>query len=625
MLRGETNARTASFRAILSLLALLALAVPSRAQEPTLEDYRGRLPEQTILCVSWQNLSELETLRATNPLLRLLGSPEMKSNWKALEEYQRELAKRKPAGERGAASPARTSSDIADLARLAANPGFIALVAPPRFAEASGSPREPAMLFLYHATGKEELLARLDAQNRNPGEKRSTYEFEGTTVEETRDAEGKPKKYEARVGRWLVGGSERESFEAWTRAVREAPEHSLRDSATYHRAQSLWSPGSQVRGYLDVALLMESLRAVPPAKPGEPTAAQVFEALDLHRWELVTLDATLDASTVRYQVIGHQSGEREGLLGVLGLPVDEFPSLRMAPSSAVAYSAAQVDLLATWTYLLEAVDAFAPPPQAGMIQGVLAMAEGLLGMPLDELMAAWGDEYAQFSSTDDDGTLRSVYALSLRDREQVLATLRHVVAKDVVFLPVEELPAASETTGSAVYFRVMSGPPPPADPDATEKDEPRQPSLHLVVAGDWLLVSERKEDLEAALARAHGGSPFLGQSPAYQQARSRFPASLSGFSFVDAEHWLETDAAKQLLRAILEGAARTSSKPDKKPETSDPDAHSGADSPPAEDSAQAEEPPVPFPELQIPRGYLKWLLSATTRDAHSFRFVGIIE
>ncbi len=610
----RTNARTASFRAVLSLLALLALAVPSRAQEPTLEDYRDRLPEQTILCVSWQNLSELETLRATNPLLRLLGSPEMKANWKALEEYQRELEKRKPAGERAAARTARTSSDIADLARLATNPGFIALVAPPRSAEASGSPREPTMVFLYDATGQEELLARLDAQNRKPGEKRSTYKFEGATVEESRDAEGKPKKYEARVGRWLVGGSERETFEAWIYAVREAPESSLRDSAAYQRAQSLWSPGSQVRGYLDVSLLMENLRAAPPSKPGEPTAAQVFEALDLHRWEVLTFDATLDASAVRYEVTGHQGGEREGLLGVLGLPVDEFPSLRLAPSNAVAYSAAQVDLLAAWTYLLEAVDTFAPPPQAGMIQGVLAMAEGLLGMPLDELMAAWGDEYAQFSSTDDDGTLRSVYALSLRDREQVLATLRHVVEKDVVFLPVEEV-SAGETAGGATYFRLMAG----------EKGELRQPSLHLVVAGNWLLVSERKEELEAALARADGGRAFLGQSPAYQQARSRFPALLSGFSFLDAEHWLETDAAKQLLRAILEGAARTSSEPEKKPEAADADATPGTDSPPADDPAQAEAPPVPFPELQIPRGYLKWLLSATTREAHSFRFVGIIE
>ena len=240
-------------------------------------------------------------------------------------------------------------------------------------------------------------------------------------------------------------------------------------------------------------------------------------------------------------------------------------------------------------------------------------------MPLDQLMAAWGPEYAQFSFAEADGTLRNLYALGLRDREQVLGVLRNVTTQNVVFLPIEEIPSsaaspANSGAGDAVYFRLMSGP--------GEEGAPPKPSLHLVVSGNWLLVSERKEELEAALARAGGGSSYLGQSPAYQQARNRFPASLSGFSFLDADRWLETDAAKQLLRAILEGAARTSTEPEKEPE-GEPDP--GADAAPADDTAQAEEPQIPFPELQIPRGYLKWLLSATTRDARSFRFVGIIE
>jgi hypothetical protein len=340
---------------------------------------------------------------------------------------------------------------------------------------------------------------------------------------------------------------------------------------------------------------------------------------------VLTFDATIDASSVRYQMTGQQGGDRDGLLGMLGTPVAEFPSLSLAPSNSFAYSAAQVDLLATWNYLLNAVDALAPRQQLGMIQGVLAMAEGLLGMPVGELMAAWGREYAQYSFVDAAGAPRSVYVLGLRDREQVLAALRQVAAQKVVFLPIEEIPAAEGAAAETAYFHFLSAP--------TEENEEPKPTFHLAVAGNWLLASERQEDLQAALGRAGGGSPFLGQSPVFQQARSRFPAALSGFSYLDAERWLQTDAARELFRTILEGVAQRSAEREKEAEAettpeaeADPNAEADADAAPPEDEPpQAEEPPIPFPELQIPRGYLKWLLSATTRDAHSFRVTGIIE
>ena len=603
------------FRIAIPLFVFLTLGVPALAQEPTLEDYRDRLPERTVLCVSWQNLSELEALRATNPALRMWASPEMKANWKALEAYQRERARAQKGDEKAQPASARPAGDRArDLAQLMTNPGLMALVAAPPPADASTPQPEPAMILLYDITGKEELIARIDTEERQPGEKRSTYEFEGTTVEETRAADGKPKSYEARLGRWLVEGSEKDTFEAWLRAMREAPARSLRGSAAYQQAQGLWSPNSQVRGFLNAALLMENLRAVPPAKPGDPAPAEIIEALGLADWQVLTFDATLDAASLRYQVTGQQGSDAPGLLDLLEPPADEFSSLRLAPSNATSYSVARVNLLALWNQLLGAADAIIPPQQAGMVQGVLAMAEGLLAMPLDQLMASWGPEYSQFSFPDGQGTLRNVYALGLRDREQVLGVLRHVAAQNVPFLPVEEVPGSEAS--EPIYFRLMSGP--------SEEGAPPKPSLHFVVAGNWLLVSERKDDLEAALARPGGGSPHLGQSPVYQQARNRFPGPLSGFSFLDAERFLETDEAKQLLRSILEGVAGAT-EPGKKADTeanpdADPDASAGES-----DDAQAEEPPIPFPELQIPRGYLKWLLSATARDTRSFRFVGVIE
>ncbi|MGH9779550.1 MAG: hypothetical protein ACRD5I_14185, partial [Candidatus Acidiferrales bacterium] len=349
------------FRFAIPLFALLTLVVPALAQEPTLEDYRDRLPERTVLCVSWQNLSELEALRATNPALRMWASPEMKANWKALEAYQRERAPAQKVDAKAQPASARPAGDRArDLAQLMTNPGLIALVAAPPPTDASAPQPEPAMILLYDITGNEELVARMDASERQPGEKRSTYEFEGTTVEETRAADGKPSSYEARLGRWLVEGSEKDTFEAWLRAMREAPARSLRGSAAYQQAQGLWSPNSQVRGFLNAALLMENLRRVPPAKPGDPAPAEIIEALGLADWQVLTFDATVDAASLRYQVTGQQGSDTPGLLDLLEPPADEFSSLRLAPSNATSYSVARVNLLALWNQLLGAADAIIP-------------------------------------------------------------------------------------------------------------------------------------------------------------------------------------------------------------------------------------------------------------------------
>ncbi len=603
----------ARFRFAIPLFAFLTLAVPAVAQEPTLEDYRDRLPERTVLCVSWQNLSELEALRATNPALRMWASPEMKANWRALEAYQRERARAQKGDAKAQPASARPAGDRArDLAQLITRPGLFALVAP---ADPSAQTAEAATIYFYQPAGTEDVFLALEAQGDPTKVKHRTYDFEGTTVEEFSSAEGKPVGYMARIGPWLAGGSQKESFEAWLRAVRQAPENSLRSDPAYVQAKELWSPNSQVRGFLNAALLMENLRAVPPAKPGDPAPAEIVEALGLGDWQVLTFDATLDAASLRYQVTGRQGSDASGLLDLLEPPADEFSSLRLAPSNATSYSVARVNLLALWNQLLGVADAIIPPQQAGMVQGILAMAEGLLAMPLDQLMASWGPEYSQFSFPDGQGTLRNVYALGLRDREQVLGALRNVAAQNVPFLPVEEVPGAEAS--EPIYFRLMSGP--------SEEGAPPKPSLHFAVAGDWLLVSERKEELDAALARPGGGSPHLGQSPVYQQARNRFPGPLSGFSFLDAERFLETDEAKQLLRSILEGVAGAT-EPGKKAEAeANPDADAEASSDAADEPARAEEPAIPFPELQIPRGYLKWLLSATARDARSFRFVGIIE
>src|SRR3970040_2749570 len=72
---------------LLGLLVWAGLGLPARAQKEPLEQYRGRLPPNTLFYVSWKGLDQLPRLRGTNPLLRFVESPEMKDNWRAVETY----------------------------------------------------------------------------------------------------------------------------------------------------------------------------------------------------------------------------------------------------------------------------------------------------------------------------------------------------------------------------------------------------------------------------------------------------------------------------------------------------------------------------------------------------------
>ncbi|MEE9236078.1 MAG: hypothetical protein V3U28_11630, partial [Candidatus Acidoferrales bacterium] len=225
------------------------LPLPAQ-QELSVDDYAGRLPADTVFYITWKNLDDFERLRATNSLLRLIDSPEMKHNWEAivdylqrLEEYEKARRRPQPQGEEqppeqktpseqteesGSQAAPETTGEFKNplddpkvrrILSLFTNPGLLAVVLLPPAApeepaasgEEPGPPKVPepvpVVLFLYDTTGKEELLQELRAEAAElKGEVRE-YELEGVIVEEHLAASGKPQLYLAQVGQWLVGGS----------------------------------------------------------------------------------------------------------------------------------------------------------------------------------------------------------------------------------------------------------------------------------------------------------------------------------------------------------------------------------------------------------------------------------
>ena len=663
------------------LLALAVLPLPAQ-QELSVDDYAGRLPADTVFYITWKNLDDFERLRATNSLLRLIDSPEMKHNWEAIVDYLQRLeeyekARRRPqpqeeeqppeqktpseqTEESGSQAAPETTGEFKNplddpkvrrILSLFTNPGLLAVVLLPPAApeepaasgEEPGAPKipepVPVVLFLYDTTGKEELLQELRAEAAElKGEVRE-YELEGVIVEEHLAASGKPQLYLAQVGQWLVGGSQKELTEAWIRTLWAAPEQSLQDTPGYQRAAEFRDQNAQLEFFFNVTAFVRLMEFIP-ALPGQPVPpAQVVEALGLNRWSLVHFSFGFEAEYVRYQMALVQREPHPDEETILGTSVPDFSSLDFAPEDAFSYTVERWNLTAAWNSLQSAVPLLVPPDRAQVIPIFEGMVEGLLGMPIGELVAAWGDEFAQVSYPvvrGEQTTMASVNIIRLRDRERVLTALQNLLPMVSSFLQVEELLSESSEQEDVVWFRFSALP-------GEKKDLAALAETALVVAltPEWLLLSSDVDALRGTLER-YGQGPSLRDNPVFQHVRSRFPAELSGLGFMDIKRFVESGAAAatyQEFRDIIQQAIEEQQRQQQEEErqrrqqegqTEDPAAESSPGSPAAEEGKQEEPPPpeIPYPELpelRFPRGYLRWSYSATVRDPQGIFMMGFIE
>jgi hypothetical protein len=152
-----------------------------------------------------------------------------------------------------------------------------------------------------------------------------------------------------------------------------------------------------------------------------------------------------------------------------------------------------------------------------------------------------------------------------------------------------------------------------------------------------------------------------------QELRSRLPAELSTFSYMDFDRWLASGALEKEINQMGEQIAEQvrqqiktrrraeeigkeqeetppaadspeeemEQEPEQEPEP-EPEAEQEPDPETDSEESQTEEAPiveivtedilkVEFPLLKIPPGFLAWLYSGTTRDAHGLHHIGVIE
>lgn len=612
---------------LLILFLLMGISPAARAQGVAVEDYLQRLPENTLLYISWHDLEGLPELRATNPLLRFLDSPEMKANWRSLQDYRERIGAQGEAPPPGAGQPGGTPEEtpFCKLASLLKNPGLLALVIPHDGGDSSPRPPQPTTLYLYDMTGMEELLAELETDLTPPGLTRQTYDLEGVAVVETVGDKG-PVSYQARVDPWIAGGEDRETVEAWIHAVRTAPERSLKDSIAYRRAASVRPEATQVEVFLNPAVLSQVSE-----RYGEEENQQVGDDLRVlasprwfDDWELLLFTATFEDDRTRYDAHALQSGEAAGLVEVVAPSVSHFPSLNFAPPHASSYAVVELDLSAIWRVLQDVLQDL-PPQSEQLAGGFQGMVEGLLGISLEDLVNAWGREFAQFSyAADRGGTPHTLRTLELDDQQAILAALRALVATFGPQMNLEELPTAPDE--DIAYFRLGSREQQENAPPAFESEN-GSGALYAAVTPKWLLIGRSRDEISQALLRSRQG-PAFSDSPLYRSLRERFPPALSTFSFADAERLLASGWAEDMLRQLARSLVEAEHERDESGQA-EPGAPEAVPSLEEETISEPDALPPPIlaepPELQIPLGYLKWWVSGTYRDEQGLHHSGYVE
>lgn len=674
-----------SLRVFFTLAVLLtAAAAQVRAQQETLEELRGRLPENTIFYLSWDHLKNFDQIRAANPLLRLLDSQEMQQNWAMIKDYykrleeveearkkkQQEAEKKEGQKESSASRKKKKRPDVdikwEDVVRLSKSPGLFAVVLPPASdgAEGTGS-TEPEMVLLYDTTGQEEFIEKFFNRFDNPGWTQREYEFEGLRVQEDLDAEGKSKGVETRIGRWLAASSDKETGEAWFRALQAAPARSLKDVETYSRAGAFHKESSQLEFFMNIGALsgliereMEAEKkkkaerqkeaegqAATPPEPDIPSE-KILEAFGLKDWDFVLFGLAFEPERVRYNISGIESpGRSEDSPRIIASPVTSFPSLALAPEDALGYSVTQMNLGAIWGYIERAMTMLLPPQQKRIVNGMKGGIEGVLGVGIQELADIWGPEYSQTHYVEGEGEeqeVKRLVAIQIQNKELMMTVLRNLLPMAAGRLTVTE-----SESDLATFFEIA----PVVEPG---KEAPK-PDYVAALSDGWLLVGPSRTVVESALARP-GAGPSLGDNPAVQEVRSRLPAELSTFSFIDFDRWLESGELEKMLNKYGEQIAEQVRQQEKtrrraeeiakqqeEMEAAEASLEENPDQEPLPEAAELQQPEPPpsetpatevveedilkveFPLLIIPRGFLKWLFSGTTRDARGLHHIGVIE
>jgi hypothetical protein len=529
---------------------LLAGALTAQAQgTPPVE----RLPENTVFFVSWHGLGAIERARATNSLLRLWNDVEFQGVLETLMSGAERRAEK--AANRTPETDAKSREQMASFFSLASNPvilGFSGAPAPPTkpAAAAGGDPAAPPRLapsnvfIIFDATGKADLLKKLDADSRARATEKptiTTSRFSG--VEISRLETSRRVSYEAWLDRYFIYTERKEVMEQLIpRFQGPAPASSVLSTAAYQAVKAHQAPDSFLEffGRIPDVDKME----IPPSLSFN--AAAMLKALHLERLQAIGGSASVAGEGTRVRAVVLGDTAPGSFFDVIGENSPTFSTLAAAPAGA-AYQAMRLDLGAFYKTLRAAVVAALPPEQAATADLVEGMAGTQLGMGLHEALALISGEFAVISTGESAvglDPLNDVYALAIQKPEEFLKLLRLILTTNIT----------SETNEGSTTFLAMTTP--YRDPKTGVQ---RSRFQYIAVAPQVAMMGPRRTQLKEMLARYAQGAAAppagsLAADPAFQAVRARLAPSLTGIQYADLSRMPLNAIVEQVMAQAREQA-----------------------------------------------------------------------
>jgi hypothetical protein len=508
-------------RMLLPIVALLLVAGgnAARAQAP-LEP--AQMSPRTLFYVSWHGVPSAEARKA-NSLLALWDDADFAPVRSAMAAGMLNSSAEKTAQAK------LTPEQVQDFAGLLENSFTLGYVSEPakRKAASAAAPADakaPAwngLFVVYDRSGKEAVLARAILQMQASEKEMpriSQLTIGGVQVHKVELKNGV--NYWAEHGKFMVSAGERSVMEELLGRLdgKVSGAASLAQSAAYQEAKPILGGG-----------LLEFFLRVPDAKefaddtkPGMFQAGPMLQAARLDAVHSIGGRMTFEGARTRVQAAVFGDAAE-------GTPFDIWSAGQAAPASlalvsanAVFYNSTQFNFSGIYETVKRVARAAFPPAQQGNVEMFEAVAQQKLGMPPAEAVALLTGEVATLQVNPSMDTANQVYFFGIRKKPELLKLFRTIAAEQLT---------SERNEGDVTFLKISLGGKQGAAGSAQWN------FFNLAVTPDLIMGASRMETLREVLAtRAKGvEGGGLAAVPQFQAGRAKFPANLSGLSYVDLQ------------------------------------------------------------------------------------------
>jgi hypothetical protein len=503
-------------RSAILALALIVASLGAGVARGQSADIAARLPMRTVAFFEWRGTSTISGDMQQNHVLQMMADPAMAPLWLGLAaNFQKSQQNSK------AAAPPLSLPEVASLLQ---NPGVFGIIELPHTVEATAggkpAPRFTAFV-VYDATGKAALIENLQAATATSGTNPPTishYDFRGVSVEVRSRKTGE--SYSALAGTYFLGADDKQTIEQLiTRfGSAAAPADSVTQRPEYVEVRKFIGSGAAADYFARIPDL-EGWIAAGAKDKNSANAVKFINGLHLEKVHAMggSVSFAGEAMHMRGAILGDT--QPVGPLDFAGASGSSFDTLAIA-GGAPEFTVSRVDFGALYRLMMEAMGAVLPPQQAAAIQSAQSMAQGFLGMPIQDALDLFTGEVASATSFSDDGEQQRVFAATIQKPDSVLRILRAVLGP---------MTLAEDSFGDATTLDIAY---PYRDPLTGFT---RRKMYYVAVTPQMLLVAPRKvmlrETIEALKSTASNAAPSgkgIFADPEYAKMRSLLPEKLSG-------------------------------------------------------------------------------------------------